>query len=264
MDRRERPMSLTKDMVEGLINQIRFSTSKGEYSGLPTELEQQIAERDIALVSLAWVWFKRGHENLGIRMRDIYFDTEKLIITFRIEKKEKRYKHCPECYTSNAKSARFCKHCGTDIKDVQYEVEATKPKVVSKERLRGDFFVENIIQWTEVMHNLGAKTDDFVFPPYRLEAHGLSIGNRPRGEFDNRRSNEMSVQRFDQILQRFDKTMTSVMFRYGHTEQLFRSGYTSHEIKEIGDWTSEYMPEKYAERLSLTEAAQKYSKDKEA
>jgi hypothetical protein len=45
---------------------------------------------------------------------------------------------------------------------------------------------------------------------------------------------------------------------------LFRSGYTSHEIKEIGDWTSEYMPEKYAERLSLTEAAQKYSKDKEA
>jgi ribosomal protein L37AE/L43A len=251
-------------MVLGLIDQIRFSASKGEYSGLPTELEQQIAQRDIALISLGWLWFKRGREDLGTRMRDIYYDTDKLIVTFRVQKKEKRYKHCPECYTSNAKSARFCKHCGINIKDVQYEVETPKPKVVSKERLRGDIFVENIIRWIETMRTLGAKPEDFVFPPYKLEVHGLSIGSRPRGEFDNRKANEMSVQRFDQILQRFDNTMTSAMFRYGHTEQLFRSGYTSHEIMKVGDWTSEYMPERYAGRLGLTEAEQKYAKDKEA
>ena len=257
-------MSLTRDMVQGLIDQIRFSASKGEYSGLDTELEQLIAKRDVALVSLAWTWFKRGNENLGVRMRDVYYDTDKLIVTFRIEKKDKRFKHCPRCNNPNAKSSIYCKHCGRNLKDVEYEVERPKPTIVSKERLRGDAFVENIVQWIETMKTLGAKPEDFVFPPYKLVAHGLSIGSIERREWDNRKANQMSVQRFDQILQRFDKSMTSAMFRYGHTEQLFRSGYTSHEIMNVGDWTSEFMPERYAARLGLTVAEQKYAKDKEA
>lgn len=35
--------------------------------------------------------------------------------------------------------------------------------------------------------------------------------------------------------QKLDPTLTSHMFRYGHSEKLFRLGYTPYEVKEIGE-----------------------------
>ena len=51
------------------------------------------------------------------------------------------------------------------------------------------------------------------------------------------------------------------MFRYGQSETLLRRGYLPHEIKEIGDWSSSFMPELYANRKGLTAAQRKFTQD---
>jgi hypothetical protein len=263
-NRRNRSLTLTKSNVQGIINRIRDEASKRTYSGLETELEQLIARRDIALISMCWTWFKRAKENLGVRMADVDFDERNLRVTFRVQKKAKRFKHCPKCRKVNAQTSLYCRQCGEDIKDVPYAILVPVSAVYTKERTREDPFTQNIIEWVEEMHRLGATNEDFVFPPFKLKAHGLSIGHVPRGELSNSNANQISTQRLDQILQRFDDTMTSVMFRYGHTETLFRQGYKAQDIKEVGDWSSVFMPEIYGSRRGQTEAQQRYAQDKEA
>ena len=60
-----------------------------------------------------------------------------------------------------------------------------------------------------------------------------------------------------------DETLTSAMFRYGHTEVLLRKGYRPTDLKEIGDWDSSRMPEVYAERKGLTVSQERFADDEE-
>lgn len=52
------------------------------------------------------------------------------------------------------------------------------------------------------------------------------------------------------------------MFRYGGTEKFLGLGYTPTDLKEIGDWGSSYMPEKYAERKGLTRTQRRFMEAK--
>jgi len=108
-----------------------------------------------------------------------------------------------------------------------------------------------------ILKELERKDEDFVFPPF------VNIENNERYSiwkgFDFNR--HLSVQRLDQILQKLSPTLTSCMFRYGHTEKLFRLGYSAHDIKEIGDWSSSRMPEIYASVKGLTEPQKKFAND---
>ena len=111
--------------------------------------------------------------------------------------------------------------------------------------------------------------EDFLFPPYKFVG-GFHWGHRVEGKKVIRRGKKvddkdeyyhLSVQRLDQILQRLDPTMSSCMFRYGHSEQLFYSGYSEYDLKDIGDWESTRMPEIYAKRRGITPPSDRFAKD---
>jgi len=45
------------------------------------------------------------------------------------------------------------------------------------------------------------------------------------------------------------------------TENLLRRGYLPSEVREIGDWSSSYMPELYAKRKGLTPVLRRFETD---
>jgi hypothetical protein len=241
---------------------------------MDAQIEEVMAQRDIALLSVAWTWFKRGFEDLSIRVGDITYDDRTVRVMFTIQKKNRYHRYCPTCIeevrdsrdAKNSHKANFCKRCGRNIKGVPLTIGKRQPSVAIKTRRRDDPFMDNIVKWVDKMKELGAKDEDFLFPPFKLKSHGLSIGAIPRVKdaVDNSKANMMSVQRFDQILQRLDYTLTSSMFRYGHTEQLFRLGYTSRELMDLGDWGSTMMPEIYSKKAGTTPSQLRFEQDKNA
>ena len=122
-------------------------------------------------------------------------------------------------------------------------------------------FCKYVVEWLLFTKNCKAHAQDFLFPPYKRWL-GWRFGHGNDKVED--RLYHLSVQRFDQILQRLDPTLTSAMFRYGHTEQLLYQGYTPSDLKDIGDWESTRMPEIYARRKGITPATEKYASELES
>jgi hypothetical protein len=104
-------------------------------------------------------------------------------------------------------------------------------------------------RWVEALKALGCEREGYVFPPFKYFAKSFHF------------ERHLTVQRFNQILQRLDSTLTSHMFRYGSAEKFLRLDYTPYDLKEIGDWSSTHMPETYARRLGLTRSQTKFMKD---
>jgi hypothetical protein len=106
-----------------------------------------------------------------------------------------------------------------------------------------------IARWVEALKSLGCGREGYVFPPFNYIADTFLFVRH------------LTVQRFNQILQRLDSTLTSHMFRYGVAEKFLRLDYTPYDLKEIGDWSSTHMPETYAKRMGLTRSQTKFMKD---
>lgn len=245
-ERRDHPGTLTDKQVLQLLNDIE---SIDAYTKLPSELDRLIRMRDQALTALSWIFFKRAKENLRVKLSDVFFDDTELMVTYHVQKKTRRYRLCASCNTKNAKRSNFCKQCGADIRQAELLEVKGGADVFTKTKKLEYPFCRYVVDWIQELRKIGADLESYIFSAFNYGA-GTFIFDRP-----------LSVQRFDQILWRLDPTLSSHMFRYGHAEKLLRSGYTTYELKVIGDWASTKMPEEYAERKGVTPEQKKFSDD---
>ena len=246
LERRNRPKTLTDAQVMELIHKIDETE---QYTKLRKSFDELIRPRDKALISLSWIFFKRGSETLRTKLKDVYIDDRQLEVTFSITKKSKRVKTCPSCGEKNANKSTYCRLCGRNIEYVEPIKKKEESFIVTKRKNIEYPFCRRFVEWIKTLKELGCKGEHYVFPPF--------IYLKKTFEF----SKHLTVQRFDQILQRLDNTLTSHMFRYGHSEKLFRLGYTPFEVKEVGDWQSSRMPEIYAKRKVFTFSQRKFAED---
>jgi len=221
------------------------------YSSLPQELDLMLRMRDKALIALAWTFFKRGGENLKVRIGDVFVSEDDLSVTFYVEKKRKKTKLCSSCGTRNRLSAQFCAKCGLDIRAlILVEVGNRETLTVTKSKVLNYRFCKFILDWlAKIRLEIKRNSDDFLFPRYHYFSKNFLWHKH------------LTIQRFDQILQRLDPTMTSHMFRYGATEKFLRIGYSPFDLKEMGDWSTTTMPELYARRKGLTPSQKKFAQD---
>jgi len=213
-ERKDRPGTFTDEDCGKLIRMIEeephYISEK-----LGVELNKLVRLRDKALISIAWIFFKRGGEVLKLKRKDINLTETEIFVTFTISKKQKRYKTC-----------------GT---------------------LRHKF-AEYVHEWVLNFDELAPNGPEaWFFPALRIHFSN--------GYFDLYSLKAMTIQNFNRILKRLDPTMTSSLFRYGGAEKYLLLGYSPRELKEIGDWSTSYMPEVYAERKGLTPTQQRWSED---
>jgi hypothetical protein len=285
MNRRETDNTMVSDDAMQLIKKIEAMSRYTKYSD--DEVDMLIRLRDEAMVAVGWLWFKRGNEILGVRVGQISIvkvdDEDNIQVEFHVQKKQRTIKECPFCKmkkgskeepTQNAKTANFCRNCGKSLKDVEPVKVGKNYRPVKKHRLLSDPFVKYILAWHEYAKKY-AKEEDFLFPPYlgwkgfnfghvnenKKEKRKVKVGGMKEWKEIDNNYYHLSIQRLDQILSKLDPTMTSSMFRYGHTEVVLRKGYHTTEVKKIGDWNSITMPERYAERKGLSQADKKFALD---
>ena len=246
--RRDSPQTLTDRQVQTLIDRI---DQIPDYTRLRAEHDVLVRLRDKALIALAWIFFKRGNEILKVKRSEVTVTDQELLVTFRIQKKAKAYRVCPECGDKNARRAIYCKTCGCDISMTPLTKLAREDTVVTKRKSLSFPFCRYVTDWIGIIDALELKpkirVQAHIFPPFHFAGFSWK--------------KHLTVQRFDQILQRLDPTLTSHMFRYGATEKLLILGYTPYEAKEIGDWASSRMPEEYAKRKGLTISQRQYAQD---
>jgi len=247
--RREQPQTLTDTDVKALIQQIEDL----EFYGMCGEEPHNtlLKQRDECLISLAWTFFKRGSENLGVRLSQVRYNDRTLSVTFHLRKKTRGFKMCPRglCITENSVKAQTCRTCEMDLSNV--DITRKLPPAVTKRKTRSFPFCKYVIEWAETLRKMKCPSDSYFIPRFDLLSK--------RFMFDK----NITVQRLDQILQRLDITMFSHSFRYGASEKLMSReyGYTPHELAEIGDWETSFMPELYAKRKGLTPTLKRFEED---
>lgn len=251
--RRDRSQTLTDQQVETLILQVETTPN---YTKLKPKIDQLIRLRDAALIGAAWTWFKRGGEVLKMQYGDITFEGEEIAVSLTIEKKQKRIKLCPYCKTKdkptkNAIKSTYCKNCGKEILQIEPIKIGEANKRVTKRKKITYPFIQPLIAWYKALEKIKPQSDFWMFPRYHYFSQ----------KFLFKAEKPFTVQRFDQILQKLDFTLTSSMFRYGGAEKYLRLGYTPFELKEIGDWSSSKMPEIYADRKGLSPSQKKFAED---
>lgn len=246
LERRDRPKTLTDAQVTELIQKI---DNMERYTKLQQSFDRLMRSRDKALISLCWIFFKRGSENLRLKLKDVYVAERDLEVTFTINKKSRWTKTCTYCTTRNSRKSMYCRKCGHNISVVKLIEEKGGDFIVTKRKSMKYSFCQTFAEWISVLRKLKCEEDYHVFPPF--------IYLQQRFNFEK----HLTVQRLDQILQKLDYTLTSHMFRYGHSEKLFRLGYTPFEVKEVGDWQSSRMPEIYAKRKGFTISQRKFAED---
>jgi len=220
---------------------------------LGAELNMLIRLCDKALISMAWIFFKRGGEVLKLKRKDISLSETEIYVTFTISKKQKRYKLCADCGEKNGYKSNYCRACSANLQEADVLVDSN-PKIVTKRKTLAHKFAEYVHEWVLTFDELAPDSPEaWFFPALRIHFSN--------GYFDLYSPRPMTIQNFDRILKRLDPTMTSSMFRYGGAEKYLMLGYTPRELKEIGDWSTSFMPELYAEKMGLTPTQQRWSED---
>lgn len=219
---------------------------------LDSRFDNLLRLRDKALIATSWIWFKRGGEVLGLKRKDIDITEREVLVTFHIQKKQKRYKFCPSCETKNGFKSKYCRECNADLRQLEISQDGSL-HIVTKRKTLQHKFTGYILDWLEEFDKLTEDKEAWVFPALRVVFTSAF--------FDFKSEKPMTVQNFDRILKRLDSTMTSCIFRYGGAEKYLTLGYTPYELKGIGDWSSSKMPEIYAERKGITPAQRRWSED---
>lgn len=253
--RQQRSLAFTDKDVQGLLDKID-AIPKYCKKTLGPEIDRLLRLRDKAIISTGWIWFKRASEFLSIKRKDVQVTDQQILVTFRIQKKSKRFKVCPACGTKSGFKANFCRECKADLKNV--EVQGEKGEfIVTKRKTLKNRFVQPIVTWLnefdKLTEELSNPEECWFFPSLRVVF--------TYAYFDFKSEKPMTVQNLDRILQRLDPSITSSFFRYFATEKYLTLGYTERELKEIGDWSSSRMPEIYAERKGITPAQRRFAED---
>jgi len=219
---------------------------------LDPSFDRLLRLRDKALIAISWIWFKRAGEVLALRREDVALTNQELLITFQIQKKQKRYKICFRCKTKNGVKSNYCRQCKASLRAVK-SIQEGNVHIVTKRKTLRNRFTKYVVDWLAEFDELTKLQKAWLFPSLRVVFTSAY--------FDFQSKNHMTVQNFDRILKGLDSKMTSCLFRYGGAEKYLVLGYTPYELKEIGDWSSSKMPEIYAERKGITPAQKRWNED---
>ena len=249
--RRNRANTFTNQDALRLIKEI---DSNSDYVSpkLDSEFDRLLRLRDKALIATSWIWFKRGGEVLGLKRKDVALTDQEILVTFSIQKKQKRCRICPTCETKNGFRSKYCRECKADLSQIEMNQEGNV-YIVTKRKTLHNKFTQYLVDWLTEFDKLTEAKEGWFFPALRV------VFTSAYFDFGSQR--HMTVQNFDRILKRLDPNMTSCLFRYGGAEKYLVLGYTPYELKEIGDWSSSKMPEVYAERKGITPAQRRWSED---
>ncbi len=254
-ERQQKSLAFTDKHVQGLLDKIDLLP---EYVSptLGPEIDRLIRFRDKAIISTGWIWFKRASEFLSVKRKDVAVTDGQILVTFRIKKKSKRYKLCPQCETKSGYLAKFCRECKANLQDAEVQGEKGEFIVTKRKTLKNNF-VQHIVSWLTEFDKLTEEISDseeaWFFPALKVVFTS--------GYFKFFSEKCMTVQNLNHILQRLDHSITSSFFRYFRTEQLLTLGYTERELKQIGDWSSSRMPEIYAKRAGLSQSERRFAED---
>ena len=269
--KRDEIFTLTKEDTDILLDTIDKSQP---YTKLSEKLEEIVKLRDKALISMSWIWFKRGNEILKVRLKDVKWDTNYLYVIFHIQKKVHHFKFCPNCVdkkgrpTKNASRAQFCNNCAQSLASVGLTSEGVKDNTVIKRKtLKYQPYCDNIIEWIKtIKSNYNTVDEDYIYPPIKLKTW---VDNMPVFDFrcgheedksNGNSVNRLTIQRFDELLHNLDPRMSSCMFRYGQAENNL-TRYSAQQVKDMGDWESSAMPERYAKKKGLSQAEKLFADD---
>jgi integrase len=237
------------EQIDSIPNYVSETLTKNDSS---KRLDFKVRLRDKAIIATNWIWFKRAGEVLGLKRKDVRTTDRELLVTFHIQKKQKRFKFCPMCDTKNGLKSNYCRKCKTEIRDIPIIYEG-EPLIVTKRKTLKNKFTKYILAWLQEFDQMTDNEEAWLFPSLQVVFTFASF------RFSNEKP--MTVQNFDRILKRLDPQMTSCFFRYGGAEKYLVLGYTPFELKEIGDWGSTKMPEIYAQRKGITAAQRRWSED---
>ena len=262
-ERRDRQFTLTENDIDALLEKIGGGQP---YTKLDPETDKMFRLRDAALICAAWIFFKRGNEDLPLRLEDISVADGRLSVTFEIEKKRTYFLICSSCGFKNQRRSKMkkdgsealCGKCETSLRNAMPHTEKEMLRTTKRKTLRYKY-TKPIVDWYRVaLIANGENKKAWFFPPFKF------FGK----EFLWNSEKPMSIQNFDYLLQRLDPSLSSCMFRYGRTEVLAdakdkkgRHLYSMRDLTILGDWNSEYMPTLYAKRKGLTETAQRFEED---
>ena len=249
--RRDRANTFTNQNALRLIRKIEVIPQYVSQT-LDLRFDRLLRLRDKALVSVSWIWFKCGGEVLRLKRKDVALTNREVLVTFHIQKKQKRHKVCPNCETKNGFKSKYCRECNADLRQIEIRQEGNA-QIVTKRKTLGNKFTHYIVDWLTEFDKLTEEKEGWLFPALRVVFTSAY--------FDFKSEKPMTVQNFDRILKRLDPNMTSCLFRYGGAEKYLALGYTPYELKGIGDWSSSKMPEVYAERKGMTPAQRRWSED---
>ncbi len=261
-DRRDREDTLTGKEVGVFIEKIETSET---YSKLSLDNNAVVKLRDKAVFALWWIFFKRGGEMLSLRCKDINVMEDRLVVTYAIEKKKRFVLICAKCGYENRRNHRkdaddvyvVCKKCSRSLQD---SIRETRKELVTslKRRSLKDPMTAHILAWKEHTGHAAAGPNSWFFPKFQYFQN--------RFVWDSEKP--LSIQWLDWMLQKTDKSLTSSMARYGHTEQLLKAKtekgapkYSIDAITRRGDWESYDMPMRYAQKKGLTQQEIEFEED---
>lgn len=250
--RRDRANTFTNQDALKLINKIDAIPAYVSPK-LDSRFDRLLRLRDKALIATSWIWFKRAGEVLALRREDVALTDRELLVTFQIQKKQKRCKICFICKTRNGVKSKYCRECKADIRNVEV-IQKGNARIVTKRKTLRNKFTRYIVDWLTEFDELTGLKKAWLFPSLRVVFTSAY--------FDFNSTTPMTIQNFDRILKRLDHKMTSCLFRYGGAEKYLALGYTPYELKEIGDWSTSKMPELYAQRKGITVAQKRWSDDR--
>jgi len=120
------------------------------------------ALRAKALLCILRLTGKRRGEVAQLQLDDFKVEGGFLNITFRLEKKKRGFKLCPNCGVKNVKEAKFCRQCGFDLSNAPVQRRGKQAESVKAVPL-SDPYVKPILDYISSLEKLEPKPK-YVFP----------------------------------------------------------------------------------------------------
>lgn len=86
-----------------------------------------------------------------------------LLVTFHIQKKQKRFKVCPNCNTKNGYRSNFCRKCKADLRKILVRLEG-ELSIVTKRKVLQHKFTRHIVNWLREFDELTEDKETWFFP----------------------------------------------------------------------------------------------------
>lgn len=210
-----------------------------------------LGKRDAALIAMLYSFGKRITEILTLKRDDIEWDDEFLYVHFTVQKKEKRDQlKCLTCNTVTSSSARYCRKCGEDLKELGKTIPARKKLNVYRKMRPLDYpLIPFILEWVKKVPQGG-----YVFAPANT---GCLFERTIKLDF----TRHINRIRGWCIVDGYDLESSPHFFRHSLATNLAEEGFDDLELCDWFDWESVESARDYTSRAG-TKRVRRIAKSK--